>query len=60
MNSYELLLFVHIAGAIVWIGGGLIIQFFALRILRANDPRRLAAFATDVEWSAPACSCPRR
>jgi uncharacterized membrane protein len=50
MNSYELLLFVHIAGAIVWIGGGLVTQFFALRILRTNDARRLAAFAADVEW----------
>src|SRR5918992_1931007 len=50
MNSYELLLFVHIAGAIVWIGGGLIVQFCAIRILRTNDPRRLAAFAIDVEW----------
>jgi uncharacterized membrane protein len=50
MNSYELLLFVHIAGAIIWVGGGLVTQFFALRILRANDARRLAAFAADVEW----------
>jgi uncharacterized membrane protein len=50
MNSYELLLFVHIAGAIVWIGGALIIQFFALRALRANEPRRMATLAADVEW----------
>jgi|SRR5918999_2363542 uncharacterized membrane protein len=50
MNSYELLLFVHIAGAIVWIGGGAIVQFFALRALRANDPRRTAELAADVEW----------
>jgi uncharacterized membrane protein len=50
MNSYELLLFVHIAGAIVWIGGALIIQFFALRALRADDPRRTAQLAADVEW----------
>ena len=50
MNSYELLLFVHIAGAIVWIGGGLLIQFFALRALRADDPRRTAQLAADVEW----------
>jgi uncharacterized membrane protein len=50
MNSYELLLFVHVTGAIVWIGGAAIIQFFALRALRAGDARRVAELAADIAW----------
>ena len=50
MDRYELLTFVHIAAAIIWIGGGTIIQFFALRTLAAGDPLRLVPFTRDVEW----------
>jgi uncharacterized membrane protein len=51
MTWYSFLLFVHISMAIVWIGGGLMMQFFALRAVKAG-PVRAAAFATDVEWIA--------
>ena len=51
MTWYTFLLFVHVSMAIVWIGGGLMVQFFALRALKAG-PARAAAFATDVEWIA--------
>lgn len=51
MTWYTFLLFVHVSMAIVWIGGGLMIQFFALRAIKAG-PARAAAFATDVEWIA--------
>jgi uncharacterized membrane protein len=47
---YEFLLFVHIAMAAIWVGGGTMLQFVALRTLRAADPVRLADFARDVEW----------
>jgi uncharacterized membrane protein len=47
---YEFLLFVHISMAVIWIGGGAMIQFFALRILKATDPMRMAEFGQDVEW----------
>lgn len=49
MTWYTFLLFVHISMAIVWIGGGLMMQLFALRAVNAG-PARAAAFATDVEW----------
>jgi uncharacterized membrane protein len=42
----------HILMAIVWIGGALMIQLFAFRILRASEPRRIAEFANDVETIA--------
>jgi uncharacterized membrane protein len=47
---YEFLLFVHIAMAVIWIGGATIIQFFALRMIKATDPMRMAEFGRDVEW----------
>ena len=50
MSWYELLLYVHVASAVVWVGGNFAAQFFALRALRAADPRRLAEFAADIEW----------
>jgi uncharacterized membrane protein len=50
VDRYELLKFVHIAAAIVWIGGAVTIQFFALRTIWSNDPLRLVAFTRDVEW----------
>ena len=50
MSWYEFLLFVHIAMAATWVGGAAIIQFFALRALRAPNPLRLVDFGGDVEW----------
>ena len=49
MTLYEFLLFLHISAAVVWGGGGAMIQFFGLRVLGANDPHRLAQFGGDVE-----------
>jgi uncharacterized membrane protein len=40
----------HVLMAIVWIGGALMIQLFAFRILKESDPRRIAEFAKDVEF----------
>jgi len=50
VSWYELLLFTHIAMAAIWVGGGAMIQFFALRIMKATDPMRMAEFGQDVEW----------
>jgi uncharacterized membrane protein len=50
MSWYEFLLFFHISMAVIWVGGGAMIQLFALRVLKASDPMRLADFARDVEW----------
>ncbi len=50
MTWYEFLLFVHIAAAAIWVGGGAMVQFFGLRALASRDGQRLATFAGDVEW----------
>jgi uncharacterized membrane protein len=50
MTWYEFLLFAHIAMAVVWVGGGAMMQFFGLRAINAPDPMRLAQFGQDVAW----------
>jgi uncharacterized membrane protein len=50
VDWYEFLLFVHIAMAVIWVGGGAMMQFFGLRAINAPDPMRLAQFGQDVEW----------
>jgi len=45
MTWYELLLFLHIAGAIIWIGGGFLLQVYGLLELRSGDARSIARFA---------------
>lgn len=39
MSWYESLLFVHISMAAIWVGGAVMIRFFALRILRLASRR---------------------
>jgi uncharacterized membrane protein len=51
MSSYTFLLFVHIASAVAWVGGGLMAQFFGLRALRAG-PERVGVLALDISWIA--------
>ena len=50
MNRYEWLLFLHIAAAIVWLGGGMAIQVLAIRANRAVDPARMTTIAHEAEW----------
>jgi uncharacterized membrane protein len=50
MTLYEFLVFVHVLMAIVWVGGGVAIQVFALRATRSNDSVRVARFSADAEW----------
>ncbi|MDP9490836.1 MAG: DUF2269 domain-containing protein [Actinomycetota bacterium] len=50
MDRYEVLKFVHIAAAIVWIGGAVAIQFFAHLARKSGDAQRMVALTRDVEW----------
>ncbi|MCV0403640.1 MAG: DUF2269 domain-containing protein [Chloroflexi bacterium] len=47
---YQLLLFVHIVAAVVWVGGALYAQLLALRAVRDRDPSVLPRLARDVEF----------
>ena len=50
MTWYELWLFVHITAAIVWLGGALAAQVFAVLAKRSGDPARTMAFGRDISF----------
>ena len=50
MIWYELWLFVHITAAIVWLGGALAAQVFAVLAKRSGDPARTMAFGRDISF----------
>lgn len=50
MTWYDFLLFLHITGAVVWVGGSAMMQFFGLRTVASGSGERLADFAHDLEW----------
>lgn len=52
MTWNTFLLFVHVTMAVVWIGGGVMMQLFAVRASSLGDPARMAAVAEDIEFIA--------
>jgi uncharacterized membrane protein len=52
MTWYTFLLFAHISIAVIWIGGGLMMQLFGVRASMSNDPSRMAAVGEDIEYIA--------
>ena len=49
-TGYELLNFVHILAAAVWVGGGVMLQVLLGRARRAADPARLRDAVSDAAW----------
>ena len=47
---YEVLLYVHIVCAVIWVGGGFFAQLLALRVQRSTDPSDLPKFGRNVEF----------
>jgi uncharacterized membrane protein len=52
MTWAQLLLFVHVAAAIIWVGGGLMMQFVGIRASMSGEMSRMAALGEDIEWIA--------
>ena len=50
MTWYEFLLFFHVSMAVIWVGGGAMMQFFGLRAIHDTDPMRLVQLGGDIEW----------
>ena len=50
MTWYEFWKFLHVCFAVLWVGGGAMMQFFALRALASKSNERVVQFAADVEW----------
>jgi uncharacterized membrane protein len=46
---YQLLLYVHIVSAIVWVGGSFYVQLLAIRVSRSDDPAEIPRLARHVE-----------
>lgn len=47
---YELLLFVHIVCAVIWVGGAFYAQLLAVRAGRSDDPMALPRLGRDIEF----------
>jgi uncharacterized membrane protein len=50
MSLYELLKFVHVLGAITWVGTSIEQQFVGARAMSSNERGRLAHFVDEAEW----------
>ena len=53
MTLYELLVFLHIAAVIVWLGAGFLIGVLVFGAERAGDRAKAAGHHRDVGWLAP-------
>jgi uncharacterized membrane protein len=53
MTRYELLVFLHVASAIVWLGAGATLGLMAIRALRSSDPLDGPRLAQASEWLTP-------
>lgn len=58
MSLYEWLLFLHIVAAIVWIGGGVILQILGARLARSRDAEGMLKFTRDIEVLGPRLFAP--
>jgi uncharacterized membrane protein len=47
---YQLLVYLHVLGAVIWVGGAVAIQVLAIRFSRSADPAELARFAPHMEF----------
>ena len=47
---YQLLLYVHVGCAVIWVGGAVYSQILAIRVSRSDDPSELPRLARHVEF----------
>lgn len=53
MTRYELLLFLHVAAAVIWLGAGFLIAVLVFGAERAGNRQKEAGHHQDVAWLAP-------
>lgn len=53
MTTYELLTFLHISTAIIWLGSGFLLAVLVFGAGRAGDHEREAGYHRDTGWLAP-------
>ena len=47
---YDVVKYIHIVAAIIWVGGAAYAQVYALRAQRSSDPMERVIFMTNAEW----------
>jgi uncharacterized membrane protein len=50
LDRYELVKFVHVAAAMIWLGGAVTLQFVAHLARRSGDPHRMVGLTREAEW----------
>jgi uncharacterized membrane protein len=50
VSYYEVLLFLHIAFAIVWLGSGFLLQILGFRAEASGDPVKIKGLVDDADW----------
>jgi uncharacterized membrane protein len=50
ITTYNWLKTFHVLGAVLWVGGGVMLTILTLRAQRANDPIQLGKLALQIEW----------
>lgn len=58
MTLYDWLLFGHILGAMIWLGGGLMLILVGRRARASEDPGAIAAFARSLSYLGPRALAP--
>jgi uncharacterized membrane protein len=53
VSRYELLVFLHVSSAIVWLGAGPLMSVLELEASRSGDPAAMARLGGNNEWLAP-------
>jgi len=49
MDLYEVLLFIHVLAAALWVGGGVMLHIIAERAVKSDDPGRIGTLLADAE-----------
>jgi uncharacterized membrane protein len=58
MGSYELLLFLHVVAACVWVGGAVLLAALAVGVLRGRDAEDVARFTATLRRIGPLVLAP--
>ena len=53
MSYYEVLLFLHVSAAIVWIGAGIAFQLIGIRAEQTRNGPFMQGLAESAEWLTP-------
>lgn len=47
---YEFLLFLHILAVVIWVGGGVVLNFLGTRLATGGNPVEMAGYMHQIEW----------